>query len=151
MGDTNLFDHGQSSQAGIIKPFIRRIRDNLAGKPLNPKNREFFFQQLRSLVAMLSELENRPKWVKDTESYRLKSEVVAFLSLLTALNLPDEPSSTEQELVSTLYEEAKEFGEERGWDPQILHVQFIRAMGTKVQNYIMKIVMPRTLKPIDYN
>jgi len=151
MDGTNLFDHGRSSQSSIIKPYLHSIKLRLKDNSLDSGSRSFFIKELRSCIAMLSEHENRPKWVKDIETYRMKSEIAAFIALFAALELSEDDSSADKQDVKSLYNEVQDFGKDRGWDLQILHVQFIRAMGNNIQNYIIQIVTPHTLKPIDYN
>ena len=149
--DGNLFDHGKSSQAEIIKPYMCSIRQSLSGIPLDGAGRTFFIDQLRSCLAKICEYEERPKWVNNVPSYRMKSEIATFLSLFSVIDLPAVPSEDDQQHVNDFYEEVKKFGENRKWDMQILHLQFIRAMGSNVQNYIMKLIVPRKLELIDYN
>lgn len=146
----NLFEHGKSSQTDIIKPYIQKIRTKI-GSDLSYDNIEFFLSQLRSCLVMLEEHESVPKWVKDFPMYRMKSEIFTFLSLFSALKIIKDPTSEERDQLHSLYRRVRELGEDKKWDLQVLHIQFIRVMGTKVQNYIIKLVIPRKLDRIDYN
>ena len=83
--------------------------------------------------------------------YRMKSEIVTFLSMFSALDIVEDPTLVEKEKLSVLYRRIRKLGEERDWDLQVLHLQFIRAMGNKVQNYVIKLAIPRKQEPNDYN
>ncbi len=150
MSSENLFNYGKSSQSAIIKPYIDLIRKEIGFK-MGEDEIDYFISKLNSCSAMLSEHEVVPKWVKDLPTYRMKSEISAFLSMFSALKIANSPTSDEKDLLARLYSRVREFGKERDWDLQILHIQFIRVMGSKVQNYIIQLVLPRKLESIDYN
>jgi len=151
MEPSNLFDHGKSSQFKVIKPFMKKIREYVANHNIDSDFRNFFMDQLNSCIAMISEHEDRPKWVNNIDSYRMKSEIVVFISLFDCIEPSEEPTNDEKEEISYLYNSVRDLGKERDWDLQILHLQFLRAMGNAIQNYIIQIIIPRKLKPIDYN
>jgi len=151
MEQENIFDHGISTQHIIIKPFVDNIQRRSDGEKLSKDFSDFFLEQLARCIDMVAEREVRPSWVKNLSSYREKSEIAIFLSLFSAIDLPDEPTDMEREIVSRLYNRVSNFGKGRNWDLKILHIQFVSMMGMNMHSYIMHVVMPKKLDPIDYN
>lgn len=151
MSKVNLFDHGISSQISIIKPFMSRVRDRAKDGFTTEEFKSFFLGQLTTCLAMISEHENLPVWVKDVKSYRMKSEIVIFTSLLSCLEFNEEPDMAQHEAVNKIYDLVRDLGQDRGWNLGILHVQFLRVMGAVLNSHLHNIIQPRTLEPIDYN
>ncbi len=147
--EENLFDYGQLSQIDIIKPYTKRVQDRIKSG-LTEDFRRFFMNQLKNCVVMIGELECRPNWVIDIPKYRMRSEIVVFLTLFSVIDT-DDLSDSEKEQIEILYREVRDFGEGRDWDLHILHIQFIRSMGNNIQNFLLQLVLPRELEPIDYN
>ena len=146
----NIFDHGIESQFPIIRPFIERIKD-CSLENSTEEFRSYFLSQLSMCLSTVVEREKRPNWVKDVEDYQKKSEITIFLSFMSAIDFPDDPSSTEKESIHNIYESVKRLGQERDWDLQILHIQFMRLMGAIIHNQLIHEVMPKHLEPKDFN
>lgn len=102
-------------------------------------------------LSTVAEREKRPTWVKDVKDYQKKSEITIFLSFMSAIDFPNDPSESEKESIHKIYESIKRLGQEREWDLHILHIQFMRLMGFKLHSQLIHEVMPKNLEPIDFN
>ena len=151
MSDRNIFDHSRMNQIITVQPYIEKLRKDYIKNGMSCGFREYFMILMEHLLAEIVEHEERPSWVNDIEDYRMKSEIVAFTLLLGSIEPNVEPTEEENDEFTQLYEDVKEFGKSHGWNLSILHLQFIRCMGTPLYSHLSTIVNLRPLDPIDYN
>lgn len=147
----NLFDHGKSTQVKIVEPTIIKIKAYFEKNGFDGGFKDFFMSELKFCFARIGEFEERPVWVQDVADYRMRSEIVTFISIFSNLEPDKKPSYEENIIISATYKDVQEMGKEREWDLAMLHLQFMRISGSKLTNYITAIVFPRTLNPVDYN
>ena len=140
-----------STQLEIIKPYMSKIRNKISKTGISEEMGNYFIGQLISCLAMLAEHEAHPIWIRDLKNYRMKSEIVAFLSLFSSLGINEEPNDEEKRQISNLYENVCAIGAKRGWDLQILYLQFIRMTGVQPYNPLTSFSRPRVLELLDYN
>ena len=127
------------------------FRQKYADVGMSHDFREYFVNFVKLLCNERAEHEARPFWVTDIEDYRMKSEIVCFVLLLGSIEPSEEPTEEENAQITQFYEDIKEYGGNNGWDLSILHLQFLRCMGTSLHSSLKTMVCLRKLDPIDYN
>ena len=151
MLDGNIFDHSLLNQIKTVQPYIEKVRKDYLKNGMSCGFREYFMVLMKHLLAEMVEHEERPSWVHDIEDYKMKSEIVALTLLLGSIEPSVEPTEEENDEFTQFYEDIKEFGINHGWNLNILHLQFIRCMGTPLYSHLSSMVNFRSLDTIDYN
>ena len=151
MSNRNIFDHSKICQMLTVQPYIEKLREDYMNNGMSEGFRKYFMILMNHLFAEMAEHEKRPSWVNNIEDYRMKSEIVAFTLLLGSIEPSENPTKEENDEFTQLYDDIRNLGTSRGWDLNILYLQFIRCMGTPLYSSLKEMVCLRKLDSIDYN
>ena len=151
--EENIFEHSFKDQSYLVRKYLKAINK------YNFKDQEdyikFIIDQMTSIGNVLVEREEIPSWVIDIKDYRNNSEIVLFLTAFENVNWNNLrkkiPDLNPREFIQSLFFAARKYGERRGWDTNILHLQFSRLIGINIVNTMTNQVKPRNISGIGYN